>query len=208
MKFIALTVIENNEPIEKFVFEINSYLKNLDIPLDMILESESIYALADLEHHLRACLVKMNACPPRPSSSSTTPSPNSESSSSEPKLQSSDITFQLSIEKNQDGYPERSKSSKKDKHKEIDWIPAEITFGWKNIIPLKSVSMDLFHVSLGFGLWNERPRSSNYKKINSLILLLWNLLIKKGKNAHDCAVFCVYIQIIKYFLLFVEKGGV
>jgi hypothetical protein len=110
--------------VEKFVFEINSYLKNLEVPIDLIMESESIYTLADLEQHFRACLVKISACEPRIGSSVNT-----------------EKTFELSIEKSQDGYPEKKKEE------DIDWLPATITYNWRNIIPLKSVPMDLFRVS-------------------------------------------------------------
>lgn len=116
-------IIENDTPVEKFVFEINSYLNNLEVPRDLIMESESIYTLADLEQHFRACLMKINTCEPRHSSTSI------------------EKTFELSIEKIGDGYPEKKKQE------EMDWIPANITYNWKNIIPLKSVPMDLFRVS-------------------------------------------------------------
>lgn len=92
-------------------------MNNSDIPLDLMLESASISTLADLEQHLRACLIKINTCKPR----------------AKPR----DISFTLSIEKNGDGYPVNG----------LDWIPAEISFNWKQIVPLKSVPMDLFRVS-------------------------------------------------------------
>lgn len=120
-----MTLIENREPVEKFVFEINSYLRDADVQLpdDLIMESESIYTLADLEQHFRACLIKINACEPRPNTANI------------------ERTFSLSIEKIEEGYP------KKNKEEDIDWIPADITYNWKNIVPLKSVPMDLFRVS-------------------------------------------------------------
>jgi mitotic spindle assembly checkpoint protein MAD2B len=141
------------------VFEINSYLKSLDVPTDLLLESESIYALADLEQHLRACLIKINACPPPPTSPSKTNTPNYDDHSPEtppPK----DITFSLSIEKTQDGYPEKPPVTKKDTNKNemVDWMPAEITYNWSNITPLKSVPMDLFRVSYNVILFFFKQR--------------------------------------------------
>lgn len=128
IKFVSLTIIENGEPVEKFVFEINSYLRNAEVqlPEDLILESESIYTLADLEQHFRACLIKINACEPRPNAATNT---------------DVERTFSLSIEKIEEGYPE------KNKEEDIDWIPAEITYNWRNIVPLKSVPMDLFRIN-------------------------------------------------------------
>ncbi|KAI7894566.1 uncharacterized protein EV154DRAFT_80832 [Mucor mucedo] len=117
IKFISLTIIENKESVEKFVFEMNSYLKSTEIPLDLMLETESVLTLADLEQHLRACLIKVNTCKPR--------------------VKPKEITFNLSIEKNSDGYPNSNQNS-------IEWMPAEISFHWKQIVPLKSVPMDLF----------------------------------------------------------------
>lgn len=99
----------------------NSYLKNAEIPLDLMLETESVLTLADLEQHLRACLIKINTCKPR--------------------VKPKEITFCLSIEKNSDGYPVDTNQNS------IEWVPAEISFHWKHIVPLKSVPMDLFRVS-------------------------------------------------------------
>lgn len=90
-----------------------------------MLESESILTLADLEQHLRACLIKINTCKPR-------------------RTKPEEITFTLSIEKNGDGYPEKSAKV----NESIDWMPAEITYNWKQITPLKSVPMDLFRVRI------------------------------------------------------------
>lgn len=94
------------------------------------MESESIYTLADLEQHFRGCLTKINACEPRPNAAAAAAA-------------NTDVerTFSLSIEKIEEGYP------KKKKEEDIDWIPAEITYNWRNIVPLKSVPMDLFRVS-------------------------------------------------------------
>ena len=107
------------------MFEINSYLENAQLPEDMIQESESVLTLADLEQHFRACLVKINTLPPRKYNTIHS---------------SQDTTFQMSIEKKMDGYPEKIDEQ------HMDWMPTTITYHWKDIIPLKSVPMDLFRV--------------------------------------------------------------
>ncbi|CEP19692.1 hypothetical protein [Parasitella parasitica] len=125
VKFIALTVLQDADtPTEKFVLEIRSLLHSVDIPVDVILESGSTFTLADLEQHLRACLLKM-----------VTYQPSN-------KLDTEDRTFFLSVEKIHGGLPQQVK----DNGVAIDWIPAETRCHWKTIKPLKSVELDL----LGF----------------------------------------------------------
>jgi hypothetical protein len=117
---------ETDVILEKFVFEISSTLRNVDLPLEIILESESIYALADLTQHLRSCLIKTNGYQSRHT------------------LSNSPKTFSLSIERLQGGYP--STDSKKE-DESIDWIPADQQQQqWKSITSLKTVPMDLFQV--------------------------------------------------------------
>ncbi|EPB83970.1 hypothetical protein HMPREF1544_09241 [Mucor circinelloides 1006PhL] len=123
VKFIALTVMENADmPVEKFVLEIRSLLHDTNIPVNDILQSESSFTLADLEQHLRACLIKLN----------TYQFPN--------KPASENKTFSLSIEKMQGGHPHQQV---KNSNGLMDWVPAETQYRWKSIKPLKSVELDL-----------------------------------------------------------------
>ncbi|KAI8047967.1 DNA-binding protein [Gilbertella persicaria] len=117
VKFISLTVLkDDNVAEEKFVFEINSILNTVDIPLEILQESESIYTMGDLEQHLRACLIKLGSVVQESTDN--------------------DRRFALSIETVQDGYPQQGT---------IDWIPAgENHHPWAKLIPLKSAPMDLF----------------------------------------------------------------
>lgn len=128
MKFIALTVMENADmPVEKFVLEIRSLLHDTNIPVEDILQSESSFTLADLEQHLRACLIKLN----------TYQFPN--------KPTSENKTFSLSIEKMEGGHPHQQV---KNSNGLMDWVPAETQYRWKSIKPLKSVELDLIRVSV------------------------------------------------------------
>lgn len=56
-----LTVRSKERIIEKFVFEIRSVLSQLNVSLNDIYLTESSCTLADIEQHLRACLLKLNA---------------------------------------------------------------------------------------------------------------------------------------------------
>ncbi|KAK4515216.1 oxidation resistance protein 1 [Mucor velutinosus] len=124
VRFIALTVMEDaDRPLEKFVLEIRSLLHNTNIPADTVLQSESSFTLADLEQYLRACLIKLN----------TYQFPNKQTTSDT-------RTFILSIEKIQGGYPHQQLKSNDGS---MDWVPAETSYRWKNIKPLKSVELDL-----------------------------------------------------------------
>jgi mitotic spindle assembly checkpoint protein MAD2B len=91
IRCINLTVKNEKDDsiIEKVVFEINSVLKHVDIPLFKVYESESTCTLDDIEHHLRACLLKLNAIP---------------SLLNNPAF-SENRTFSLSIETMEGGYP-------------------------------------------------------------------------------------------------------
>ncbi|CEG82876.1 hypothetical protein RMATCC62417_16868 [Rhizopus microsporus] len=126
IRCINLTVKNEKDDsiIEKVVFEINSALKHVDIPLSKVYESESTCTLDDIEHHLRACLLKLNAIP---------------SLLKNPAF-SENRTFSLSIETTEGGYPTLSH----DKQQNVDWVPAEIDTTSKRIIPIKSASMDIF----------------------------------------------------------------
>lgn len=129
--------VETDIVLEKFVFEISSTLKNADLSSEIVLESESIYALADLSQHLRGCLIKINSYQPRHA------------------LSSSSKTFFMAIEKLQGGYP--SLDSKKEDEESIDWIPADQQLQqWKNITSLKTVPMDLFQVNSFFSRFLAR----------------------------------------------------
>ncbi|KAI8373740.1 DNA-binding protein [Blakeslea trispora] len=119
LKQIALTVISevDQSPIKKFVFGIRSLINSIDIPLELLHESESVYSLVDLEQHLRACLVKLHSV--------------------SIDSREDDLTFFLSMEIVQNG----SLSSEQ----QMDWIPAPDTDTvWGHILPLKSHNMDLF----------------------------------------------------------------
>ncbi|OBZ82130.1 Mitotic spindle assembly checkpoint protein MAD2B [Choanephora cucurbitarum] len=122
LKQVSLTVIaeENQAPIKKFVFSIHSLINSIDIPLDLLHESESVYSLADLKQHLRACLVRLHSVTIDD--------------------QESDMTFYLSMEtKQSDNFPCKQQE---------DWIPAPNTdVTWGQIVPLKSLHMDIFRVS-------------------------------------------------------------
>ncbi|KAL4211427.1 MAD2 mitotic arrest deficient-like 2 [Rhizopus azygosporus] len=126
IRCINLTVKNEKDDsiIEKVVFEINSVLKHVDIPLSKMYESESTCTLDDIEHHLRACLLKLNAIP---------------SLLNNPAF-SENRTFSLSIETTEGGYPVLSH----DKQQDVDWVPAEVDTTSKRIIPIKSASMDIF----------------------------------------------------------------
>ncbi|CAO3654883.1 unnamed protein product [Mucor fragilis] len=127
VRFIALTVMEDaNTPVEKFVLEIRSLLHDANIPADAILQSESSFTLADLEQHLRACLIKLNTYPQFPNKQTTVDTTR---------------TFSLSIEKMQNGHPHQQLQNNNSSR--MDWVPAETHYNWKTIKPLKSVELDL-----------------------------------------------------------------
>lgn len=154
---------EADVALEKFVFEISSTLKNVDLPLEVILESESIYALADLTQHLRSCLIKINGY------------------QSKHALSDSNKTFSLSIERLQGGYP--SMDSKKEEDESIDWIPADqLQQQWKSITSLKTVPMDLFQVKHIFPSLFCKLLTYMFMNYFSLILLLWKQLLERVKS--------------------------
>ncbi|KAI8387978.1 DNA-binding protein [Radiomyces spectabilis] len=116
-------------PLERFVLEIDSIIRTLDVPLDKLLASEATEPLADFEQYLRACLLKMAACdtilqrnPPH-------------------------CRFWFSIEMTDEGPPSGQGTGP-----DVDWIPAEPdvssdAFAWANLIPLKTIPMDLFKIN-------------------------------------------------------------
>lgn len=73
-------------------------MKHVDIPLSKMYESESTCTLDDIEHHLRACLLKLNAIP---------------SLLNNPAF-SENRTFSLSIETTEGGYPVLSHDKQQD----------------------------------------------------------------------------------------------
>ncbi|KAI9481219.1 MAG: DNA-binding protein [Benjaminiella poitrasii] len=125
VKLVSLTVLEDDSKtiLEKFVFEIHSAaLRQSSLPISSILESESIYSIADLEQHLRACLIKINTY------------------ESLAKKKNGN-TFSLSIETFDQGYPDLD-----NREEDIEWLPVESEQeqNWKHLVPLKTVSVDLF----------------------------------------------------------------
>ncbi|KAL9546378.1 hypothetical protein MBANPS3_006695 [Mucor bainieri] len=116
-----------DRPLEKFVLEIRSLLHDANIPADAILQSESSFTLADLEQHLRACLIKLNTYQFENKHTTSTPETTR--------------TFSLSIEKIQGGHPRQH--LKNSNEISMDWVPAETNYKWKSIKPLKSVELDL-----------------------------------------------------------------
>jgi hypothetical protein len=117
-------VIEDDIPIEKFVFEaLPSFRKEDGITMDMILDSLSVYTLADLEQHLKAALLQLISYP----------------SINELK---ENRTFHLSIETAQEG----------GSPPELEWVPANLDYSWQKMTPLKSQHMDIFRVILNVKL--------------------------------------------------------
>lgn len=82
-------------------------------------KSESSCTLNDIEYHLRACLLKLNSI--------HLIHPPSEN-----------YTFSLSIETLQGEYPSTT---------DTNWIPTDVHEGYKHILPIKSMTLDLFRVS-------------------------------------------------------------
>jgi len=125
---------EANKPVQKFVLEIRSLLHDASIPADAILQSESSFTLADLEQHLRACLIKLN-----------TYQQFSNNKQQQATTADTTRTFSLSVEKMLNGHPHQQ--LKHNSSSNMDWVPAETHYNWKTIKPLKSVELDLIRVS-------------------------------------------------------------
>lgn len=123
MKNAALIIIEDyNTPIEKLVFEtLPSFRKDEGITLDMILDSISVYTLADLEQQLRASLLQLQ----------------SYQSVHIPTELKENRSFRLSIERLTNGQPAEN---------DMQWIPSELQYNWKNMTSLKSQHMDIYRV--------------------------------------------------------------
>ncbi|CAO3701860.1 unnamed protein product [Rhizopus stolonifer] len=112
-----LTVKSKERIVEKFVFEIRSVLSQLNVPLNDIYLAESSCTLANVEQHLRACLLKLNAF-------QFTHTPE-------------DFSFYLSVETLEGGRPLNN----------MDWVPFNMNHSYKHIIPIKSTSVDLFQLN-------------------------------------------------------------
>ncbi|KAI9496572.1 DNA-binding protein [Zychaea mexicana] len=140
-KRIALKIIapSNNRLLERFVFEIDSALRALDVPIDTVLDSEATCSLADVQQQLRACLLRMTAT--RSTLSSNPP----------------DCTFTLTVETYSGPPQDQGRGSREDYH--VDWIPSssaqegievagEQQHRWNSLIPIKTIPMDLFKVNV------------------------------------------------------------
>ncbi|KAI9275125.1 DNA-binding protein [Helicostylum pulchrum] len=77
IRFISLTILQQDEAVEKFVFEINLTCQEKEL------------TLTDLEYYLRSCLVKIVQMEPTTA-----------------KNTDNNTRFMLSVEKNEAGYPE------------------------------------------------------------------------------------------------------
>ncbi|KAI7899999.1 DNA-binding protein [Cokeromyces recurvatus] len=129
VKSISLNLIEENGDskaiVEKFVFEINSTAlkQSTSLPLNTLLKSESTYSIEDIEQYLRTCLIKIRTY---------------ESSS---VIKKEPRTFSLSIERFEGGYPDLDRNT--------DWVPEDnLEQNWKHLVPLKTVSIDLFRFNI------------------------------------------------------------
>ncbi|KAG2237891.1 hypothetical protein INT48_002195, partial [Thamnidium elegans] len=77
IRFICLTILQQDEAVEKFVFEINLTCQEKEL------------TLTDLEYYLRSCLIKIVQM--KPTNNNNT---------------DDNTRFMLSVEKNEAGYPE------------------------------------------------------------------------------------------------------
>ncbi|KAI8979480.1 hypothetical protein BDF20DRAFT_913051 [Mycotypha africana] len=129
-----MTVYEQLDmrPLEKFVFQVNSVLQDDqadDASVRDILDSESIYTAADLQHYLRSNLIRTSTY-------------QSIAKSLKEK------TFSLSIETTDGGYPITTMTTNVVTDENVDWIPADHNNNhWRHVIPLKTIEMDLYRAN-------------------------------------------------------------
>ncbi|KAI9268330.1 DNA-binding protein [Phascolomyces articulosus] len=143
---VKIMVPSNNRLLESFVFEIESALGKQEvsnIPLDLLLQSESTCILADVQQQLRACLLRIAST--RALMSKNPP----------------DCTFKLTVE-TFSGPPSSSTTAIRNitdtytstTSPREDWIPTQDNQQqqqhqrWNQLIPLKTIPMDLFKINI------------------------------------------------------------
>ncbi|KAI9311660.1 DNA-binding protein [Dichotomocladium elegans] len=137
-KSVALVVHFKSQTLERFVFETDSILyevlEDADISTERLFSSESKMPLADLQQHLRACLLRIEACV---ASMSDIP-PES--------------TFTLTLE------TQHEPLDHDEQQQQQQWIPASsATEGlsgagghvrWEGMIPIKTIPMDIYRINM------------------------------------------------------------